>query len=38
MAPEVLGGHATFASPAQDIWSIGIMTFAMIFHKFPFRS
>ena len=37
MAPEVLMGHATFASPAQDVWAIGVMLFAMIFHKFPFK-
>lgn len=36
MAPEVLKGVDTKASPMLDIWALGCMLFAMFFFKFPF--
>ena len=36
MAPEVLKGIDTKASPMLDIWALGCMLFAMFFYKFPF--
>ncbi len=36
MAPEVLKGTDTKASPALDIWALGCMLFCMFFYKFPF--
>jgi serine/threonine protein kinase len=37
MAPEVLGGLDLKASPAIDIWALGIMLYCMLFYKFPFN-
>jgi len=36
MAPEVLKGTDTKASPMLDIWALGCMLFGMFFFKFPF--
>lgn len=37
MAPEVLQGLDTKASPAIDLWSLGVMLYCMRFYKFPFN-
>lgn len=37
MAPEVLKGSDIKASPALDIWAMGIMVYCMLFYKFPFN-
>jgi serine/threonine protein kinase len=36
MPPEVLSGAHTEADPAIDIWTIGVMTFLMLFGRYPF--
>ena len=36
MTPEMISNTNSTASPAMDVWAIGIMLFVMIFHKFPF--
>eukprot|EP00824_Muranothrix_gubernata_P002074 TRINITY_DN12407_c0_g2_i1.p1 TRINITY_DN12407_c0_g2~~TRINITY_DN12407_c0_g2_i1.p1 ORF type:complete len:165 (+),score=8.98 TRINITY_DN12407_c0_g2_i1:25-495(+) len=38
MAPEILSGKNTASDPAMDIWSMGIILFAMLFGKYPFNS
>ena len=37
MAPEVLKGSDTKASPAIDIWALGCMLYCMLFYKYPFN-
>lgn len=37
MAPEVLQGSDTKASPAIDLWALGCMLYCMIYYKFPFN-
>jgi serine/threonine protein kinase len=37
MAPEVLQGLDTKASPAIDFWALGVMLYCMLFYKFPFN-
>ncbi len=36
MTPEMILNRQSTASPAMDVWAIGIMLFCMIFNKFPF--
>ena len=37
MAPEVLNGTDNKASPAIDVWAMGVMLYCMLFYKFPFN-
>ena len=36
MTPEMIIKTTSLASPAMDIWAIGIMTFCMLFYRLPF--
>jgi len=36
MTPEMVASYMSTASPAMDIWAIGVMLYSMIFLKFPF--
>jgi len=36
MTPEMIINKGSVASPAMDVWAIGIMLFCMIFNKYPF--
>jgi len=36
MTPEMIINRGSVASPAMDVWAIGIMLFCMIFNKYPF--
>ena len=36
MPPELINGENTLADTAMDIWAIGVMTWLMLFGKFPF--
>ncbi|KAL6770548.1 SNRK2F [Auxenochlorella protothecoides x Auxenochlorella symbiontica] len=37
MAPEVYLGYTTYDAKVADIWSLGIILFAMLFGAFPFK-
>ena len=37
MTPEMLTSVTSTASPAMDVWAIGIMVYCMMFNKFPFN-
>jgi eukaryotic-like serine/threonine-protein kinase len=37
MTPEMIIKTTSLASPAMDIWAIGIMTFCMLFYRLPFN-
>ena len=36
MTPEMISNTKSTASPAMDVWAIGIMLYCMLFNKFPF--
>jgi len=36
MAPEVLKGDVTLASPLMDVWGVGLMMFLMLYGHHPF--
>lgn len=36
MTPEMLKSNNSKANPAQDVWTIGIMLYAMLFNSMPF--
>lgn len=38
MTPEMIQSQNSVASPAMDVWAIGIMTFCMLFNRLPFSS
>jgi serine/threonine protein kinase len=38
MTPEMIQSNSSVASPAMDVWAIGIMTFCMLFNRLPFSS
>lgn len=37
MTPEMINRANSRASPAMDVWAIGIMCFCMLFHRMPFN-
>lgn len=37
ITPEMIQNKASCASPAMDVWAIGIMMYIMLFYKFPFN-
>lgn len=37
MAPELLTGKNTSADPALDIFSLGVILFALVFGRLPFE-
>lgn len=38
MTPEMISQTNSVASPAMDVWAIGIMTYCMLFNRLPFSS
>ena len=36
MTPEMILSSSSVASPAMDVWAIGIMAYTMMFYKMPF--
>lgn len=36
MPPEMHSGGSNQASPALDVWTIGVMLFCMLFGEYPF--
>ena len=36
MTPEMILQQNSVASPAMDVWAIGIMTYCMLFNRLPF--
>jgi serine/threonine protein kinase len=36
MTPEMILQQNSVASPAMDVWAIGIMTYGMLFNQLPF--
>ena len=38
MTPEMIAQANSVASPAMDVWAIGIMTYCMLFNRLPFSS
>jgi serine/threonine protein kinase len=37
MTPEMVADHLSTASPAMDVWAIGVMLYSILFYKFPFN-
>lgn len=37
MTPEMLSSSNSKANPALDVWTIGIMIYAMLFNQMPFN-
>lgn len=37
MTPEMILSTSSVASPAMDVWAIGIMAYTMMFFKMPFN-
>lgn len=36
MTPEMILSSSSVASPAMDVWAIGVMAYTMVFYKMPF--
>ena len=37
MTPEMINDRNSVAAPPMDVWAIGIMTYCMLFYRYPFR-
>lgn len=37
ITPEMASDYDSVAEPAMDVWTIGIMTYLMLFSCFPFK-